>query len=175
MPLEIRPARTDDLTRLLEINNASTPGVNGLDAHGLSTLAGSALQCLVAVAAGEPVAFLLCLGEGTDYDSRNYRWFCERLARFAYIDRICVAPEGRGGAIGHRLYAALADRLAGSGLDMVCEVNERPPNPGSLRFHARLGFREVGRQDHGDKAVVYLRHPTGVVPALPAAVAERTG
>ena len=35
-------------------------------------------------------------------------------------------------------------------------MNERPANPGSLRFHKRLGFEPVGTMDHGDKAVVFL-------------------
>jgi predicted GNAT superfamily acetyltransferase len=29
---------------------------------------------------------------------------------------------------------------------VTCEVNLDPPNPRSLAFHERLGFREVGRQ-----------------------------
>ena len=39
-----------------------------------------------------------------------------------------------------------------------CEVNRLPPNPGSLRFHKRLGFFEVGGQVFvtGEKEVIYL-------------------
>ena len=39
-----------------------------------------------------------------------------------------------------------------------CEVNLAPPNPESLKFHARIGFREVGRQAFvpREKEVVYL-------------------
>jgi predicted GNAT superfamily acetyltransferase len=28
---------------------------------------------------------------------------------------------------------------------LCCEVNLEPPNPGSLRFHHRIGFTEVGQ------------------------------
>jgi predicted GNAT superfamily acetyltransferase len=28
---------------------------------------------------------------------------------------------------------------------LCCEVNVEPPNPGSLRFHERIGFAEVGQ------------------------------
>jgi hypothetical protein len=30
---------------------------------------------------------------------------------------------------------------------LTCEVNLNPPNLGSIRFHNRIGFREVGQQD----------------------------
>ena len=40
------------------------------------------------------------------------------------------------------------------------EVNERPPNPGSLRFHLSVGFDVIGRReyqtDDGDKIVVFM-------------------
>lgn len=29
---------------------------------------------------------------------------------------------------------------------LTCEFDLEPPNPGSAKFHARYGFREVGRQ-----------------------------
>jgi predicted GNAT superfamily acetyltransferase len=29
---------------------------------------------------------------------------------------------------------------------VTCEYDVEPPNPASERFHARFGFREVGRQ-----------------------------
>ena len=49
-----------------------------------------------------------------------------------------------------------------SGTDLIgCEVNIRPPNPGSHRFHKRLGFHQVGERhyDGGDKAVAYYVRP----------------
>jgi predicted GNAT superfamily acetyltransferase len=41
---------------------------------------------------------------------------------------------------------------------MACEVNIRPPNDESMRFHTRLGFGEVGTQvtDNGSKEVALL-------------------
>lgn len=38
-------------------------------------------------------------------------------------------------------------RAAALGLgEVTCEVNLVPPNPESLAFHHRLGFRQVGEQ-----------------------------
>ncbi|GAA0775092.1 hypothetical protein GCM10009077_11830 [Roseibium denhamense] len=120
-------------------------------------LVAAALVCLVAQHNGTPAGFLLCIGNGTDYQSPNYVWLSQKLDAFAYTDRICVSEELRGQNIGDALYKALFAHLAGTGRSFVCEVNERPPNPGSLRFHKRLGFAEIGTADHGEKAVIYLK------------------
>ncbi|NNE42793.1 MAG: GNAT family N-acetyltransferase, partial [Gemmatimonadetes bacterium] len=52
----------------------------------------------------------------------------------------------------------LAAWIGGRAPMITCEVNTRPRNDGSLRFHARLGFREVGTQETegGAKAVSLL-------------------
>lgn len=162
LPLKIRPFLPGDLSALLPLNNAAVPAVNDLTAEEMLDLINSALICLVAEIDGTPSGMLLCLGEGADYDSRNYAWLSERLTNFAYTDRIFVDESLRGKKAGEELYKALFAHFAGSGRSFVCEVNERPPNPGSLRFHKKLGFAEIGRADYGDKAVVYLqRGPDG--------------
>ncbi len=156
-PVTIRPFQPGDLSTLLSMNNAAVPAVGELTAEELLDLVNSALVCLVAVADDTPAGFLLCIGEGTGYASPNYRWLSERLTNFAYTDRIAVDESWRGRKIGDALYGTLFRRFAGTGRCFLCEVNERPPNPGSLRFHNRLGFEEIGKADHGDKAVVYLK------------------
>ena len=155
----IRPVRSEDLPFLLTINNACTPGVGELDMPRLRHLIGQAAHTLVAEVNSAPAGFLLCLHEGAQYDSPNYRWLSDRFARMAYVDRIAVADGHRGLGLGDHLYRALHSAEAGSARPITCEVNERPANPGSLRFHTRLGFRPVGRLDHGDKAVVFLALP----------------
>jgi uncharacterized protein len=155
--LKIRPFQPGDLSHLLRLNNAAVPAVNELTAEELLDLLNSALTCVVAAVEDEPRGFLLCVADGTDYESRNYRWLSERFSNFAYTDRICVDETLRGQKIGDALYSALFKHLAGSDRSFVCEVNERPPNPGSLRFHKKLGFKEIGNADNGDKAVIYLK------------------
>lgn len=157
----IRPAEVTDLETLLALNNASVPAVNELTLHQLEDLVNAARICLVAEVDSKPCGFLLCLVDGESYNSRNYRWLSQRRQRFAYTDRICVAETARGRKIGEFLYGALFEIHDGSDRTFVCEVNERPPNPGSLRFHKRLGFSEIGRQDHGDTAVIFLERSNG--------------
>lgn len=164
----IRPFLPGDLSALLTMNNAAVPAVSELTAEGFLDLINGALICLVAEVDGAPAGFLLCLGDGVDYDSPNYLWLSERESNFAYTDRICVDEAMRGRKIGDALYAALFQHYAGTGKSFLCEVNERPANPGSMRFHGRLGFEEIGKADHGDKAVVYLKRP-----AEPAAGAAK--
>jgi predicted GNAT superfamily acetyltransferase len=81
-----------------------------------------------------------------------------RVNRFAYVDRIAVASAARGRRIGETLYAAAIEEFAGTRPVLLAEVNLEPPNPGSLRFHKRLEFREVGERWESDqsKGVVYL-------------------
>ena len=157
----IRPAVKSDLKTLLQLNNAAVPAVNDLTTSELADLIASAAVCLVAEQNGRIDGFLLCLREGSAYDSRNYQWLSRERKHFAYTDRICVAAHSRGKRIGEQLYQALFEREKNTGRSFVCEVNERPPNHGSLKFHKRLGFQEIGRQDHGDKAVVYLERTNG--------------
>ncbi|TYC55759.1 GNAT family N-acetyltransferase [Rhodobacterales bacterium] len=157
LDLKIRPFHPGDLSTLLPLNNAAVPAVNELSAEELLDLVNSALICLVAEVDGTPSGLLLCLGDGANYDSRNYIWLSERLSNFAYTDRIFVDEKLRGHKAGEALYNELFRQLAGSGRCFVCEVNERPPNPGSLRFHERLGFSEIGKADHGDKAVIFMK------------------
>ncbi len=155
--VKIRPFHPGDLSTLLTLNNAAVPAVNELTAENLLDLVNTALICLVAEVDGAPAGFLLCIGDGTSYDSPNYLWLSERISNFAYTDRICVDENQRGRKIGDALYGALFKHFAGTGRSFVCEVNERPPNPGSLRFHNRLGFEEFGKADNGDKAVFYMK------------------
>ena len=156
-PAAIRSFEPGDLSTLLALNSAAVPAVNELSAEEMLDLVNRSLLCLVALLDETPVGMLLCFGEGTDYASPNYRWLSDRFEQFAYTDRVFVDDARRGMKIGDALYSALFERMAGTGRCFTCEVNERPPNPGSLRFHSRLGFEEIGRADNGETSVIYMR------------------
>lgn len=164
----VRPFLPGDLDVLLPMNNAAVPAVSDLGAEEFLDLINSSLVCLVAEVAGAPAGFLLCLPENIDYASPNYAWLSEREQSFAYTDRICIGEDMRGRRLGEALYQALFQQFAGTGRCFLCEVNSRPPNPGSMRFHERLGFAPMGETDHGDKAVVFLKRapePAGGTPS----------
>jgi predicted GNAT superfamily acetyltransferase len=140
----------------LALNNAHAVELSWLEPDRFAELVGRAfLACRI----GRD-AFLLAFEQDADYDSPNFVWFRERLARFVYIDRVVVAPPARGRGHARRLYDELFERARAAGHDqVVCEVNAEPPNPASDAFHAALGFREIGQAaiHDGRKTVRYLR------------------
>ena len=107
---------------------------------------------------GALLGFLITFLPGADYESMNYAWFSENHERFAYMDRIVVDPQTRGGGIGVALYQQLFALIGSSEPFVGIDVNVRPPNEGSIRFHERLGFEEIHRQDTdgGDKTVALM-------------------
>jgi predicted GNAT superfamily acetyltransferase len=145
--VEIRELADTDIDFVLELNNANVPAVSGLDRRDLDALLQDAAWSLVAVEASEVIGFSISLLPGSAYASVNYRWFVERYESFVYLDRIAVTEARRGEGVGEHLYADLIRRIGASAPLLTCEVNVNPPNEGSMRFHQRLGFREVGRQD----------------------------
>jgi predicted GNAT superfamily acetyltransferase len=157
-----RPIAQVDLPVLLAMNNAAVPDVNRLDEAELARLAGMSAVATVVVLDGRPRGIMLALRPGQPYDSPNYRWFTERYEDFLYVDRVIVAPDKRGAGLGRMLYVEVFDHAAAHGVAWVtCEVNLEPPNPGSLRFHTRLGFARVGEQytEGGTKRVALLARP----------------
>jgi predicted GNAT superfamily acetyltransferase len=131
----IRDIETADLPALLTLNNSEAAAVNALTLEQLSAQVAAAFAARMSAE-----GFLVAFCETTPIQGPNHAWFVRRGGRFAYIDRIVVAPEARGRGAGRALYEDLAAR----GLPLACEVNLDPPNPAGQAFHARLGFRPVG-------------------------------
>jgi len=159
--ISLRDISTADAPAITALNNAAVPNVNELGEEALFALAGLAASARVAVGENGILGMMLAFGPGAAYDSLNYRWFDDRYRDFLYIDRVVVAEAARGRGIGKRLYDDVAAFAAGRAECLACEVNERPPNPGSLRFHEALGFGIVGRQETegGVKSVALMVKP----------------
>jgi predicted GNAT superfamily acetyltransferase len=146
-PVHVRDATTHDFPAILELNAASVHFLSPLDAGRLQHLHAQAAYHRVAEIDGAVAAFLLALREGADYDSPNYRWFMRHYVQFLYVDRIVVAAAQQGRRLGARLYDDIIAFATNSGVaQLTCEFDLDPPNPASAHFHARYGFREVGRQ-----------------------------
>jgi hypothetical protein len=146
-----RLATPADFDAVLALNAESEHFLSPLTAARLARLHDQSERHWAIEAAGHVVGFAMVFREGTDYDSVNYRWFAARYPRFLYVDRIVVAAGHQGRGIGAQLYRLVFDHAAASGVPWVAaEYDVLPPNAASANFHARLGFREVGRQSVAD-------------------------
>lgn len=156
--LTIRPLLDAERGPFLALNNAAVPHVNELDPQALDALLGQAALALAALTDDRLSGGLLALGPGAVYSSVNYRWFSKRYDDFLYVDRVMVDESRRGEGIGARLYRALEDLAPPGCPRILCEVNEHPPNPGSLAFHENRGFKRLDTLDHPEtgKRVVLM-------------------
>jgi uncharacterized protein len=152
----VRAATVADHPAVHALNQAAVPAMNAVGEAFFADMAARAAAFLVAEREATIVGFLLALPPEVPYESANYRWFSSRYDDFVYIDRVAVAAAERGAGVGRALYDALGAAVGERRL--CCEVNLQPPNPGSLAFHVRLGFRVVGEQDTegGAKRVALL-------------------
>ncbi len=145
--MHARSADPGDFAAILALNEESVAVLSPLSEESLAKLHAQAAAHFVVEQNGCVVAFLLALREGAGYASPNYRWFAKRYARFLYVDRVVVALAAHGQGLGSLLYRRLFEHAAALHVErVVCEIDVDPPNLQSQAFHARFGFREVGRQ-----------------------------
>ena len=142
----IRQAQVSDFPRILEINATEEEKTSRIDLARITQLDSCSDYHSVVAVDDVIIGFLLVMSEASDYDGDNFRWFAERYSRFLYVDRIVVDRTFARRGIGSALYGDLIQFAATHGWStLCCEINVLPPNPVSHGFHARFGFKEVGR------------------------------
>ena len=158
----MRDAVAADHAAVLALNNSATPHVNALSAGEFDWIVSRADYFRVAEDESGLAAFVIALRPGLEYWSLNYRWFSDRGGDFLYLDRIVVHERVRGTGVGRAMYEDLDRFATGRWPRITLEVNLRPPNPGSLAFHERMGFKRVGvrEEDGGTKAVALMERAT---------------
>ena len=155
----VRNLEITDLARVLEINNANTPGVSELTMAELQTDLRNSLHALAIDNEHDEVcAFCITFAQDASDAGDNHRWFAERYESFVYLDRIAIDSDYRNRGLGVQLYQSVENMMLQSSEHsmLFCEVNLKPPNPGSLRFHHRIGFTEVGQQSFDTDYTVSL-------------------
>ena len=166
--LELRALSFDDVKAMWTINEQGLPGTGQVSRQELRDLLTLSTLPIGAFQEEEMLGFVICLPPRTAYGSLNYAWFNERFDSFIYVDRIAVLEAHRDKGVGTKLY----DRVVAYSQENVlllihrkitsllqiekAEVNLEPPNPGSMRFHHRFGFEEVGTLHHKEKSVTML-------------------
>ena len=156
--MNIRNLTHTDVEAMWAINEDGLPGTGQVSQVELVALLDLASLSLGAFEGDRMLGFVICLPPRTSYGSLNYAWFNQRYDAFLYVDRVAVAPPHRNRGVGTALYDKVVATAKERSVPVAAEVNLDPPNPGSVRFHQRFNFDEVGTLDHGTKAVtMFLR------------------
>lgn len=146
---------TDHLPKILANNERFVHWLSPLDMTELETLI-AASNYARQIAGGEGV--LIGFRADSPHQSENLSWLRSRFDDFVYIDRVIIGESAHGQGFGRLLYEDYEGYARENGFSrMVCEVNTVPDNPGSHKFHRRLGFKPCGEMDmnEGAKQVRY--------------------
>lgn len=155
--MKISDVTTADLEDVWRLNEDSVPHVSSVDLTEMQWFANHAHYFRVAMRDEQLAGFLIGLRPGLQYGSLNYRWFSENYRDFGYVDRVAVSQSARRLGVATRLYRDFASTLDNSVGVMTCEVNIRPANESSMRYHEQHGFVQVGTQEtEGGKKEVAL-------------------
>ena len=157
MIFTISPTVSAHLPTIVKINQEALPAVSSVTLkdmeHFLSTVDYFRTLQLDDIVAG----FLIALTPGKDYNSPNYQWFEKKFNSFMYVDRIVFDLGYQSNGFGWAFYNNLREFTEGRTPRITCEVNLRPPNEGSIIFHEKYGFKQVGKQEtEGGKKDVSL-------------------
>lgn len=145
---------------MLRLNAENQPAVAAVGAADLPwLLAGAGVHQVAVDAHGRVLGYLLVFSRASTYDDTEMAELRRLIAEpFYYICQVALAREHRGRGIGRAFYGALTEVARAQGARFLCcDVNLDPPNPESLAFHERLGFRRIanGVASNGFK-IAYL-------------------
>ena len=153
MDIGVRNLVDSEAERIWAINEEGLPGTGKVSQQEIKALLEFSSLSIGAYLEDRLVGFVICLPPNTDYGSLNYAWFNQRYDKFLYVDRIAVSIEFQNQKIGSILYEHVKKQAEEMDIPVTAEVNIHPPNPGSMRFHDRHGFEQVGVLEHDEKSV----------------------
>ena len=154
----IRELTYDDLNVMLAINQENVPAVGSETPETMQQIFEWSSFSLGIEVDQALVGYCLIMKPGLPYPSPNYQWFCDRYEEFIYLDRVAFTETHQGKGYGSLLYNEVESRSTESLFTL--EVNLKPRNEGSLRFHERQGFIEVGQQISSGGKLVSLMAKT---------------
>ena len=157
MIFTISPTVSAHLPSIVKINQEALPAVSSVTLDDMEHFL-SIVDYFCTLRLDDTIAgFLIALTPGKDYHSPNYKWFEKKFDSFMYVDRIVIDPAYQSNGFGWSFYNNLREFTEGRSPRITCEVNLRPPNEGSIIFHEKYGFRQVGTQEtEGGKKEVSL-------------------
>ncbi|MGA3286114.1 MAG: GNAT family N-acetyltransferase [Bacteroidota bacterium] len=152
----IRDITVSDFNEVLEINERSVNYLSPLELERLEELLGQSKYSKVIEQDKQIAAFIIAFDQSSKYSSPNFLWFKERYKSFLYIDRIVVHENYRRMGLADNLYSDIFRFAKNMNYECItCEIDSRPPNVGSMKFHDKYEFIEVGTQwlYNGEKQV----------------------
>jgi len=155
MGYHILKTDTIDLPHIHDLNQHALPAVSSITLNDMTQFLEMADYFRVIKVKNNIAGFLIALAPGKDYHSPNYKWFEKKYSQFMYVDRIVIDPSFQNKGLGLAFYDDLKIFCQGYAPIITCEVNLKPKNDGSLLFHKKYGFKQVGTQetDGGEKEV----------------------
>ena len=156
--MEFKVLRGEDTPSIWRINEEGLPGTGKITQDALGNLLKLGEFSIGAFKGSELLGFVICLLPNKKYGSENYAWFNKKYKKFLYIDRIAVSKKYRNKNIGSILYEKVISYAHELNLPITAEVSLDPPNHGSMRFHYRNDFIEVGILHHEHKSVTMMLH-----------------
>ena len=157
MSYKIDQATKDDLDFILYLNQESVPAVSNSDIEMMDHFLKISEYFKVFKINNELIGFLIALLPGKDYNSVNYKWFHNKYDSFIYVDRIIINKSYQNQGYGTIFYDDLINSTKSKSMDIACEINIKPYNEKSIKFHKKYGFNEVGRKDiDSNKSVIYM-------------------
>jgi len=154
--MQLRELRSKDIPLIWKINEQGLPGTGKVSQQEIVELLIIAELAIGAFEGEQLVGFVLCFLPRTDYASLNYAWFNQRYQEFLYVDRIAVSENHRNQTIGSLLYQQVISYAKQYNYPIAAEVSLNPPNPGSMRFHHRFNFTEIGVFNQQSKSVTMM-------------------
>ena len=157
MNYKIEQATKDDLKSILFLNQDSIPAVSSSNLEMMKHFLIICDYFKVCKINGEIIGFLNALLPSKEYKSEHYQWFNDKYDSFIYVDRIIFNKSYQNQGYGTVFYDDLINSIKNKSLDIACEINTKPYNKQSIRFHKKYGFKEVGRKDINiEKSVIYM-------------------
>ncbi|MCH2644486.1 MAG: GNAT family N-acetyltransferase [Candidatus Poseidoniaceae archaeon] len=154
--MEIRNLALANIEAIWAINEQGLPGTGRVSEQEISDLLQFSSLSVGMFDGNELLGFVICLPPRTRYGSLNYQWFNDHYNAFVYVDRIAVSTLHRNQGVGTKLYETVVAYSKEKNIPIAAEVNLNPPNPGSIRFHERFHFEQVGVLHHKEKSVTML-------------------
>ena len=155
MNFHISKAKIKNLPRIHDLNQHALPAVRRITLNDITQFLEIADYFRVIKVKNDIAGFLIALTPGKDYHSPNYKWFEKKYSQFMYVDRIVIDPSFQNRGLGRAFYDDLKIFSQRYTPIITCEVNLKPKNEGSLLFHKKYGFEQMGTQetDGGKKEV----------------------